>query len=148
MSTKTTRGRKTSPSRKSKSPRRSSSPARRSSSPTKRESSAIYLRSPKTGYWIKEGGETYNALMADSDYADKLKTAERREEGKLSPHRGQSNRGKYTAADAPFCGPNQTYPVNTRARYRAAMSYARFAENPEEIRDCARKVAESKGWRK
>jgi len=39
-----------------------------------------------------------------------------------------------------------SYPVNTPGRAIAAMSYARYAPNPQGIRECARRVAASKGW--
>lgn len=39
-----------------------------------------------------------------------------------------------------------TYPVNTRKRAIAAMSYSRHAPNPKGIRICARRHAEEKGW--
>lgn len=139
---------RSSPSRsgsRSRSSSRSPSPSK-SSSPRNRSTEVIYLRSPKTNRWIKEEGPTYNELLQNPLYASKLKTAERRTEGNLSPKKGQGNAGKYTDADAPFCGPNQTYPVNTPGRYRAAMSYARFSDNPDKIRECAQNIAETRGW--
>jgi hypothetical protein len=52
---------------------------------------------------------------------------------------GGSNAGKYKSG--PFCGPSGgapkgTYPVNTKARAIAALSYARHAPNPAGIRKC------------
>ena len=57
-------------------------------------------------------------------------------------------------ADVPkelFCGPSGgaragSYPVNSPGRAIAAMSYARFAPNPQGIKECARRIALSKGW--
>lgn len=66
--------------------------------------------------------------------------------------KGCSNRGKYSGVSSDlFCGPaggscEGTYPVNTPGRAIAALSYARYAPNPEGIRTCARKIAKEKGW--
>jgi hypothetical protein len=52
-----------------------------------------------------------------------------------------------------FCGPAggsspRSYPVNTEARCRSALSYARYAPNPEGIRQCAlQKAREHPNWR-
>jgi hypothetical protein len=50
-----------------------------------------------------------------------------------------------------FCGPSGgtragSYPVNSPGRAIAAMSYARYAPNPQGIKECARRIALSKGW--
>ena len=50
-----------------------------------------------------------------------------------------------------YCGPaggaaRTSYPVNTQARCRAALSYARFAKRPCGIIRCAMKQAKKKGW--
>ncbi len=50
-----------------------------------------------------------------------------------------------------FCGPSggaspKSYPVNTPKRAVAALSYARYAPNPEGIKQCARRVAREHGW--
>lgn len=69
-----------------------------------------------------------------------------------SKSHGCSNVGKYKNVPSElFCGPEGgscpgTYPVNTPGRARAALSYARYAPNPEGIKKCARRVAQSKGW--
>lgn len=52
---------------------------------------------------------------------------------------GGSNAGKYKSG--PFCGPSGgapkgTYPVNTKARAKAAIAYARHAPNPSGIKAC------------
>lgn len=54
---------------------------------------------------------------------------------------GGSNKGKYKPSEGPFCGPSGgapkgTYPVGTRKRARAAISYARHAPNPGGIKKC------------
>ena len=64
------------------------------------------------------------------------------------PRKGCSNKGKYK--DVPsdlFCGPEGgscpgTFPVNTTARARAALAYARYAPNPEGIRRCVKRKTE------
>lgn len=69
----------------------------------------------------------------------------RGEEEKLSKKRGSSNIGKYKkVSKGDFCGPSGgaaagTYPVNTKKRCRAALSYARNAPNPEGIRKCVKR---------
>lgn len=52
-----------------------------------------------------------------------------------------------------FCGPEggscpRTYPVDSEKRWKSALSYARFAPNPEGIRRCANRIAEERGWKK
>ena len=69
-----------------------------------------------------------------------------------SSSRGCSNAGKYKGLRASdFCGPAGgacpgTYPVNTRARARAALSYARHAPSPKGIRDFVMRKAKARGW--
>ena len=86
----------------------------------------------------------------------------RGQEEKLSKKPGSSNIGEYKkVGKGKFCGPSGgaapgTYPVNTKKRCSAALSYARNAPNPSGIRACVkRKCAEaskskrsSKGSRK
>lgn len=58
---------------------------------------------------------------------------------------GGSNVGEYkNVKKKNFCGPSGgapegSFPVNTRKRARAALSYARNAPNPEGIKKCVRK---------
>lgn len=48
---------------------------------------------------------------------------------------GQSNLGKYSdVAKKDFAGPEGTFPINTLARARNALSRAHFAANPESIK--------------
>lgn len=59
----------------------------------------------------------------------KKKAAERRKKP------GQSNLGKYpNVAAKDFAGPDGTYPIDSRERGIAALSYAKNASNPEAIR--------------
>lgn len=59
----------------------------------------------------------------------KKKAAERRKKP------GQSNLGKYPhVAAKDFAGPDGTYPIDSRERGIAALSYAKNASNPEAIR--------------
>jgi hypothetical protein len=56
--------------------------------------------------------------------------------GKLSAIRkkpGESNAFKYKGVKS-FAGPDQTFPINSKARARNALSRAHFAKNPESIR--------------
>lgn len=50
-----------------------------------------------------------------------------------------------------YCGKEgganpQSFPVNTPKRAIAALSYSRYAPNPEGIKICARRVAKEHGW--
>lgn len=57
--------------------------------------------------------------------------------GKLSKIRkepGESNAFKYKGVSE-FAGPDKTFPINTKARGRNALSRAHFAKNPSEIRE-------------
>lgn len=56
--------------------------------------------------------------------------------GKLSKIRsepGKSNAFKYEGVKK-FAGPDKTFPINTEARARNALSRAHFAKNPAEIK--------------
>lgn len=137
---------KKSSNKSSPSPSRSRS-ASRSKGKTERElEEEIWVKSPESGRWIIKGGDTYQRLMNDPRYKAKMSNLEERKEGKLSSKKGQSNAGKYTAKDGPFCGPNNTYPVGTPGRARAALAYARYAQDPKKVRDCVHKVAEERGY--
>lgn len=69
----------------------------------------------------------------------------RGEEEKLSKKPGSSNVGKYKkVSKGDFCGPSGgaakgTYPVNTKKRCSAALSYARNAPSPSGIRACVKR---------
>ena len=57
---------------------------------------------------------------------------------------GGSNVGKYNSSDGPFCGPSGgspggSFPINTRKRAIAALSYSRNAPNPSGIKSCVYK---------
>ena len=123
----------------------------------------VYVTSPKTGREILVGGPTYEKLMTSPKWSPQLKRSPKKVKtvtkktasrvypsGKAPP--GCSNMGKYpnVAADD-FCGPAggscpRTYPVNTRQRARAALSYARHAPNPSGIKRCVRNKSAKKGW--
>jgi hypothetical protein len=116
-----------------------------------------YVISPKTGREILVGGSTYLDLASSPKWQDKLVQMPIYLPDTSKPvpmRRGCSNQGKYKGIpEHLFCGPEGgscpgTYPVNTPGRARAALSYARFAPNPQGIRDCAKRVAKQKGWSK
>ncbi len=124
-------------------------------------STSRYTISPKSGKKILIRGPTYLKLAKDPKYADLLRPrptkAERffpKRSASGSKSRGCSNQRKYINSGIPesqFCGPAggacpYTYPVNTRKRARAALSYARHAPNPEGIKECARRIAKERGW--
>lgn len=49
---------------------------------------------------------------------------------------GESNAGKYPNVKASnFAGPDKTYPINTLARAKPALSYAHNASNPSAIKE-------------
>jgi len=50
---------------------------------------------------------------------------------------GKSNAYKYTnVSKDDFCGPDETYPVNTLKRAKSALDLAHNAENPDAIISC------------
>jgi hypothetical protein len=114
-----------------------------------------YVVNPETGRKIKVGGPTYNRMMKTPSSARKLKSARKTSAPKSSGKRakpGCSNQNKYPRVPKDkFCGPEGgacsfTYPVNTPARARAALAYARHAPLPEGIRKCAMRIAKNEGW--
>jgi len=82
----------------------------------------------------------WDAIMTEMDlYATFLEEATYLEDYEDAPA-GGSNAGKYKTK-GPYCGkaggaPAKSYPVNTRARAKAALSYARHAPKPDGIRKC------------
>ena len=49
---------------------------------------------------------------------------------------GESNAGKYpNVKKSNFAGPDGTYPINTMARAKSALSYAHNAKNPSAIKE-------------
>jgi len=66
-------------------------------------------------------------------------------ESKLQKKPGGSNVGKYkNVKKGAFCGPSGgapkgSFPVNSKKRAKAALSYAHNAPNPEGIRSCVSK---------
>lgn len=123
------------------------------------------VTNPKTGNQITVGGKVYNELLKTKYRSQLLRQSPRKSSPKKSSPRkssprksktplGCSNQGKYKNVPKNlFCGPEGgacpgTYPVNTRGRAIAALSYARHAPNPEGIRACARRIAKAKGWLK
>ena len=111
--------------------------------------------SPKTGKKIKIGGSAYLKLARDPKWSKWLSPPPTKAEKKSTPgSRGCSGQRKWIRSGISkeeFCGPEggacpYTYPVNTRKRARAALAYARYAPDPEGIRECVRKKAQQKGW--
>jgi hypothetical protein len=50
---------------------------------------------------------------------------------------GKSNAYKYTnVSKGDFCGPDETYPVDSLKRAKSALKLAHNAENPEAIKSC------------
>lgn len=74
----------------------------------------------------------------------------RRRTHHISKSRGSSNAGRYkNVPQNLFCGPaggakKGTYPVNSRKRCRAALSYARYAPKPCGIVKCVQKKCGNK----
>ena len=77
---------------------------------------------------------------------------------KIGPRGGvyvinQFGNKRYLNINTQFCGPAggakaSAFPVTTEKECRAALSYARYAPNPQGIRTCAlKKAAGEKGWR-
>ncbi|MCK5662483.1 MAG: hypothetical protein KAI17_03305 [Thiotrichaceae bacterium] len=66
------------------------------------------------------------------------------------PKPGMSNAGQYPrVAKADFAGPGGTYPVNSKARYEAAIKLVGFIKNPAEkkkVRDKALSIGVRKGF--
>jgi len=75
----------------------------------------------------------------------------RGKESKMRKKPGGSNVGKYkNVSKGSFCGPaggapSGSYPVNTKKRARAALSYAHNAPNPSGIRKCVKRKWPSVG---
>lgn len=104
-----------------------------------------WVESPVTGKYIKTGGKTYNSLY--SEHEDYFKS-EKTKKGNLEGKHGCSNSKKYEGQSGPFCGPEscpRTFPVRNPGEFRAAESYARFADKDqqESIRACAKSVRDA-----
>lgn len=78
----------------------------------------------------------------------------RGKESQLAKKPGSSNVGKYKkVSKKEFCGPaggaaEGTYPVNSKKRCSAALSYAHNAPNPKGIRECVKRKCAAKAKKK
>lgn len=67
-------------------------------------------------------------------------------------HLWREGRGRYAGVSRGlFCGPSGrapagSFPVNSEKRCRAALTYARYAPDPDGIRRCAIRKAKQYGW--
>lgn len=109
------------------------------------KSKAIPKMSPK-----KPKATSKPKAKSKSPKKPKAKSPKKSKSSKARP--GCSNQGKYPNVPKDlFCGPSGgacpgTYPVNNPGRAISALSYARHAPNPDGIRECAMRIAKSKGW--
>lgn len=120
-------------------------------------SDQLYIRNPKTGRYIKKNSKRANEELSA--------TQQRRLSHKKSAvsmpvgHSPTKEHGCSAAktnkyADVPddlFCGKAggscpRTYPIDTKERWRAAKAYARFAPNPDGVKECADAIARKMGW--
>lgn len=75
-------------------------------------------------------------------------------EKEMQKKSGGSNVGKYkNLSKKSFCGPaggapQGSFPINTKKRAKAALSYARNAPDPEGIKACVRQKYPSLGKKK
>ncbi len=94
---------------------------------------------------LRKKGVAKNAKKKGRVKIGKGMFLKRGQEEKLSKKPGSSNIGEYKkVSKGKFCGPSggsgpATYPVNTKKRCRAALSYARNSPNPAGIRACVKK---------
>ena len=95
----------------------------------------IYIRTgPREGKFIIDGGKKIYVPRAFLGEKKQIQHS----------RRGRSNVSKYKKERVPknkFCGPaggsvKGSYPVNTKKRCSAALSYARFSPNPCGIARC------------
>ncbi len=111
-------------------------PPRKRSSPRKYQNRVIRTGDRGGKYILKNGKKIY---VPHSFLGEKKQ--------KQVSRRGRSNVSKYKKEGVPknkFCGPaggavSGSYPVNTKKRCSAALSYARFAPDPCGIARCVRK---------
>lgn len=111
---------------------------------------STFTQNPFTGRKIEIGGKTHQLvqqIMAGPGTAE-----QKRVEYLKMTH--PTTKSKYL--DVPenlFCGTSggypagtHTFPVDSEKRCRAALSYSRYAPDPQGVRDCALKIAKEKGW--
>jgi hypothetical protein len=126
------------------------------------------VKSPVSGRMITKGGRTYKELVKNGQIkassSPKRRSSKSTKSVRKSPRKsrsgsryapGCSNAAKYAKQNikaSDFCGPEggvscpTSFPVNTKEHARRALSYARYAPNPEGIRRCVRRKMEEKGW--
>jgi hypothetical protein len=103
---------------------------------------------PFTQRKIEVGGLTHQ--LVQKILAGPGTTEQKKQKYILESH--SNKKPKYPqVAEQFFCGPaggypKGTFPVDTEKRCRAALSYSRYAPNPQAIRDCALNIATEQGW--
>jgi hypothetical protein len=117
----------------------------------KRIDNPDFIKNPLTNEqsYIKKGSKTFIQVQKLlQKYKGNIQRA-RTEYIKLT----STPKPKYKSIDQnDFCGEichykPKSFPVNTEKRCRAALSYARYATDPECIRRCALKKAKENGWK-
>ena len=108
-----------------------------------------YIINPLTQRQVRIGSRTYREL---GEALDKTKSKS------LSNQKKEYNKVRKTESryrglkPSDYCGPAggdqpKTYPVTNEEECRAALTYARYAPNPEGIRQCALAKAKQHGWK-
>ena len=114
-----------------------------------RKGNPDYIKNPLTGNYVKKGSSSHKRvqeiLLRTKGNIKKAKN--------LYIKEAYVRPGKHAGLSQDvFCGPPcgykpRSFPVSTEKECRAALSYARYASNPECIRRCALKKAKEHEWR-
>jgi hypothetical protein len=126
------------------SPRR---PNRRSNSP--RRARPGFIINPLTKREVRIGSRTYREL-GEALEKTKNNSVENQKKEYNKVRRTESRYKGLKPSD--YCGPAggdqpRTFPVSNEEECRAALTYARYAPNPEGIRKCALAKAKKHGWK-
>jgi hypothetical protein len=126
------------------SPRR---PNSRSNSP--RRARPGFIINPLTKREVRIGSRTYREL-GEALEKTKNNSVENQKKEYNKVRRTESRYKGLKPSD--YCGPAggdqpRTFPVSNKEECRAALTYARYAPNPEGIRKCALAKAKKHGWK-
>ena len=126
------------------SPRRRNS---RSNSPNRARPG--YIINPLTQRQVRIGSRTYREL-GEALEKTKSKSLSNQKKAYNKVRKTESRYRGLKPSD--YCGPAggdqpKTYPVTNEEECRAALTYARYAPNPEGIRQCALAKAKQHGWK-
>jgi len=114
-----------------------------------RKGNPDFVKNPLSGNYIKKQSKTHQLVkkIMKENQGDLMKAKNQYMRDVYTP-----NRHSTITQKKDFCGERcgykpHSFPVTTEKQCRSALSYARYATDPNCIRNCALNKAKKHGWR-